>query len=101
MMRDGHRVPGEPGCALASPIATSSPEEHTMDGGHSTGEPANRPRSPHRAIDAACDRFEATWRAGPRPRIEDFLAEVSQDQRPTLLRELIAVEIELRRAAGE
>ena len=45
----------------------------------------------------ACDRFEAAWRGGQRPRIEDHLAEVPEPERPALLRELLALELELRR----
>src|SRR5207248_924363 len=53
-------------------------------------------------IDEACDRFEAAWRAGGRrPRIEDELAAVAEGERPALFRELLAVELELRRSAGE
>jgi serine/threonine-protein kinase len=59
------------------------------------------PVSPARRIDAACDRFEAAWRAGRRPRIEDLVAEAAEPERPALLRELIALEVELRRGRGE
>ena len=61
------------------------------------------PRSDHPALrlDAACDRFEAAWRAGRRPRIEDCLLEVSESERTGLLRELLAVERELRRGDDE
>ena len=41
-------------------------------------------------VDAACDRFEAGWRAGGRPRIEEFLDAVPEPARPALLRELLA-----------
>ncbi|WP_435011979.1 protein kinase domain-containing protein (plasmid) [Tundrisphaera lichenicola] len=60
-----------------------------------------RPDSPARRIDAACDRFEAAWRAGQEARIEDFLVGASAAERPALLRELIALEVELRRGRGE
>jgi formylglycine-generating enzyme required for sulfatase activity/predicted Ser/Thr protein kinase len=50
---------------------------------------------------AACERFEARWRAGGDPRIEDFLEGVAPPIRPRLLRELLAIEIELRAARGE
>ena len=53
------------------------------------------------AVDRACDAFEAAWRAGFRPRLEEFLGGVPEPARPALLRELIASELELRRAAGE
>lgn len=53
------------------------------------------------AVDAACDRFEADWRAGRTPRIEDYLADQPPANRVDLVRELIALEVELRRQAGE
>ncbi len=52
-------------------------------------------------VNAACDRFEADWRAGRSPRIEAFLGAFPEPGRPPLLRELIALELELRRAGGE
>jgi len=47
-----------------------------------------------------CDHFEAQWRRGPRPRIEEFLAQNPSISRQALLRELLALEIELARAEG-
>jgi tetratricopeptide (TPR) repeat protein/tRNA A-37 threonylcarbamoyl transferase component Bud32 len=57
----------------------------------------------HRALllDAACDRFESAWRARRRPRIEDCLDEAAPAERSGLLRELLQVELELRRGDGE
>jgi WD40 repeat protein len=52
-------------------------------------------------VDRACDEFEAAWRAGQRPKLEDYLANTPEPIRNTLLQELLAAEIELRRAAGE
>jgi tetratricopeptide (TPR) repeat protein len=52
-------------------------------------------------IDAACDRFEAEWQAGGRPRIEGYLAAASQRARGGLLAELLRVEIAHRVAQGE
>ena len=52
-------------------------------------------------IMSACDRFEAEWRAGRRPRIEQYLAEASEPCRAALLRELLALELELCRGRGE
>jgi serine/threonine-protein kinase len=51
-----------------------------------------------RSIDAVCRRFEAEWRAGGRPGIEDYLAEFPAEGRPALRAELIALERELRPA---
>jgi non-specific serine/threonine protein kinase/serine/threonine-protein kinase len=52
-------------------------------------------------VDAVCQRFEAEWRAEREPRIEDFLPQADQPQRVALLRELLALELELRRNRGE
>jgi serine/threonine-protein kinase len=53
-------------------------------------------------VDRASDAFEAAWRGGgPRPRIEDFWTATDEPARSALLRELVAAELELRRAAGE
>src|SRR6516165_9303708 len=42
-------------------------------------------------LERACDRFEAAWRAGLRPRIEDYLEEIPAAGRATLQRELEAL----------
>jgi hypothetical protein len=60
-----------------------------------------RPGSPIRRIDFACDQFEAAWREGQEPRIEDVLARTDAADRPALLHELLALEIELRLGRGE
>src|SRR5262245_6943178 len=52
-------------------------------------------------IDQICDRFEAAWEAGRRPRIEDYLGEVTEPYRPALLRDLLAWELNARRRRGE
>ncbi|HZW35078.1 MAG TPA: hypothetical protein VFF52_30420 [Isosphaeraceae bacterium] len=52
-------------------------------------------------VDRICIRFERAWRDGQRPRIEAVLAEAPAAARPALLRELLAVELELRRREGE
>jgi tetratricopeptide (TPR) repeat protein len=54
-----------------------------------------------RAIDEACTRFERAWKAGQRPRIEDVLGDRPEPERSSLLRELMALEIDYRRQAGE
>src|SRR5262249_2614491 len=48
-----------------------------------------------------CDRFEAALRAGQRPRIEEYLGEVPEPGRPSVLRELLVLELEYRRRGGE
>ena len=58
-----------------------------------------------RHLDQVCDRFEIAWKhvqvRGPRPRLEDFLAGITEPHLQTLLRELLAVEIGYRRLLGE
>jgi serine/threonine protein kinase len=51
-------------------------------------------------IDAVCSQFEADWNAGRGPAIEDYLAKGSGDEQPLLLRELLSLELGLRRRAG-
>src|SRR5262249_18631721 len=48
-----------------------------------------------------CDHFEAAFRAGQGPRIEDYLAAAADGERPALLGELLGLELELRRKRGE
>ncbi len=52
-------------------------------------------------IDSICDRFEAEWREGRRPRIEVHLDGTSGPERQDLVRELLAIEIDWRRRLGE
>jgi hypothetical protein len=42
-------------------------------------------------LDPVCDRFEEGWLGGGSPRLEDFLREVAEADRPALLRELLAL----------
>jgi hypothetical protein len=59
------------------------------------------PLSLARRIDAACLRFEAAWRSGPRPHLPDYLAEVPAAEQAAYLRELIPLDIAYRRRRGE
>jgi serine/threonine-protein kinase len=67
--------------------------------------PATLELAGKRNVDAVCGRFEAAWKAagatGPRPRIEDYLGEVPEAERPALLAELIPLEVAYRRQAGD
>ncbi|MGP0063699.1 MAG: serine/threonine-protein kinase [Isosphaeraceae bacterium] len=54
-----------------------------------------------RAVNRSCERFEASWRAGERRRIADFLDETDMGDRDAMFPELLALEIELRREGGE
>jgi hypothetical protein len=48
-----------------------------------------------------CDRFESAWWSGERPRIEDYLVEALDSERPALLRDLLALDLAYRGWAGE
>jgi eukaryotic-like serine/threonine-protein kinase len=54
-----------------------------------------------RRIHSFCEEFESRWRSGDRARIEDLLARAGDEDRQTLFRELLLLEIELRRESGE
>lgn len=64
-------------------------------------------RTPPRAdpaiqrIDIICDGFEAEWLAGRRPHFQAFLSAAAEQDRPNLFDELVAMDIEYRRNAGE
>jgi WD40 repeat protein len=48
-----------------------------------------------------CRQFEAAWKAGERPAIEDYLADLAEPEHTALLHELVQIEAEYRRCAGE
>jgi serine/threonine-protein kinase len=52
-------------------------------------------------VDQICDRFEDAWMAGQRPRMEGFLAEAAEAERPALLGELLRLEWHYRRQTGD
>ncbi len=54
-----------------------------------------------RQLDALCYRFETAWKAGQRPHIEDYLAEMPSPGIAALLRELLALEMAYRSRRGE
>jgi len=54
-----------------------------------------------RRIHRLCEAFESGWRAGGRPRIEDMLEQHGHDDHDALFDELLSLELELRREAGE
>jgi tetratricopeptide (TPR) repeat protein len=61
------------------------------------------PLSPAEArhIDQACDRFEVAWKAGQRPRLEDYLGPAEDPVRPALLRQLLLLDWDYRCRAGD
>lgn len=52
-------------------------------------------------LDRICDAFEADWRAGKVPQMEDFLADLRQPAPPELFKELLLLDWAYRRRAGE
>jgi len=54
-----------------------------------------------RRIDAVCNRFEEDWRAGRRPIVEDYLVDTSESEQSVLLADLLVLDVEFRRQAGE
>ena len=69
--------------------------------GESRHDPALESLAQARRVNLACERFELAWRAGEVARIEDVLSGAEPGDRQVLLRELLALEIELRRDRGE
>jgi serine/threonine protein kinase len=70
----------------------------------STAPPASGwpvPPEQARQLDQACTAFETAWRAGQRPRIEDYLGDLAEPARGALLRKLLRLEMAHRREAGE
>ena len=44
-------------------------------------------------VEEVCDRFEAAWKAGLRPRIEDYLSETADPECAVLWHELLVLEL--------
>ncbi len=66
--------------------------------------PPQRERLPlevEQQIDRLSDAFESAWKRGARPQMEDYLPRIAADYLPALLRQLVAVEAELRAAHNE
>src|SRR5262249_15518472 len=63
------------------------------------------PPSVFKRLDKICDCFEAVWKmaesTGQRPRIEDYLGDTPEPERSALVRELVVLDIDYRRQAGE
>ena len=52
-------------------------------------------------LDEVCNRFEACWTSGQRPRIEDYLGAAEEPDRWELLRELLLLDLEYRIQSGD
>ncbi len=65
-------------------------------------EPAPERTTPFERVVADCEQFTGQFAAGSaRPSIESYLARAPEDVQPSLLHNLLAIDIERRRAAGE
>src|SRR5262249_59002881 len=91
--------------AVGRPQAPADPQGLGRGGGPTMND--DRPDDPETLtlrqadrVDRVCDRFEAAWRAGERPSIADYLGAATGPERPALLRELIAADLEWRRRRG-
>jgi WD40 repeat protein/serine/threonine protein kinase/tetratricopeptide (TPR) repeat protein len=54
-----------------------------------------------RQIDQACDRFEAAWKAGRRPHLDEYLGTTEGAARTELLRQLLLLDWDYRRRSGD
>ena len=52
-------------------------------------------------IDAICDSFEEAWQSGVRPNLAEYASRGDEAFRPSLVGELLLVELEYRRRMGE
>src|SRR5262249_50248953 len=52
-------------------------------------------------IEQICDRFEAAWKSGNKPRPEDYLSQAPRALHPSVLPHLVALDWEYRLEAGE
>jgi hypothetical protein len=60
-----------------------------------------RPASQKQRVDAVCVRFEDAWKSGATPRLETYLSELDDADRPLLFEELLALELLYRLARKE
>jgi tetratricopeptide (TPR) repeat protein len=63
--------------------------------------PASLTSDDAREIDRICDRFEAAWKRGERPDPAAFLGAAAEPMRTALLRQLLLMDMEYARRAGE
>ena len=62
---------------------------------------AELPLSLEYKVDDICSRFEAAWKTGSQPHVEDHVADLSDAEKPEVLRELILLDVFYRRQRGE
>src|SRR5436853_371435 len=52
-------------------------------------------------VETLCSRFEAAWKARPRPQFEPYLRDAAEPVRQVLLMELVQLDLAYRKRAGE
>jgi len=72
-----------------------------MNHDHTSPPPRSRRSDGAAEIDSIRAKFGSRWRSGERPRIEEFLARGQPADRPSLLSQLLRVELTRRRENGE
>ncbi len=87
-------------------MSRTDPATVSYDGGHSLtasyhGSSAGLPVELAVELDGHCDAFEAAWRAGNRPAVEDAVTGLNDPLRAAVLRELVALDVFYRRQLGE
>ena len=92
---------GRSGFDMDDPKAQPHPPIDAEGGGRAAAGNPGRPLEQVLRMDEVCDRFEADWGDGGRPRIEAYLDGFDAAGRAALLRELLALELAIRRASGE
>jgi len=61
----------------------------------------NEPLSEMLRIDEICQRFEAAWKSGDRPLIEEYCRDMPEPERSSLVKELLSLELSYREQLGE
>ncbi len=101
-LAEGRDVPAAELCRdrpdLATVLASRIQAVRQMNALAGAGRPAVRPIE---QVVTICEGFNAEWDGQTRPSLYAYLTQVGADARPALLRELLAIEVRRRRAAGE
>ena len=83
---------------MNDPEKPQTPTDPSLDSSQSESRSLD---STNTAADRDYDRFESAWRKGEKPQIKEFLADVPKSARAAVFRNLLALELDLRRRVGE
>jgi serine/threonine protein kinase len=92
--------PEQPATPIREPVVGNGRMETAVDP-RRLGEGEHAMSGTLLRVDEICDRFETAWQAGQQPRIEDYLGDLPEPERPLLLRELLRLELAYRRRNSE